>query len=126
MSRVSIVSGVANRPEPDGSFILEVTTPEGQTLEAVIQAENVPRFLRAMQESLIQGLALGEGNIDLPMLEVTDINLGHRERTTELMISTQQISTLDASVDAAHLDQIVGEGGRAAEPAMRVRRDRIH
>jgi hypothetical protein len=81
MSRVSIVSGVANRPEPDGSFILEVTTPEGQTLEAVIQAENVPRFLRAMQESLIQGLALGEGNIDLPMLEVTDINLGHRERT---------------------------------------------
>ena len=36
MSRVSIVSGVANRPEPDGSFILEVTTPEGQTLEAVI------------------------------------------------------------------------------------------
>lgn len=65
MAILAIVSGVANKPEPDGSFVMEITSPEGVS-EAVLPAENVALFLRAMQESLIQRYASVEGNISLP------------------------------------------------------------
>jgi len=40
MAILPIVSGVANKPEPDGSFVMEITSAEGVT-EAVLPAENV-------------------------------------------------------------------------------------
>jgi hypothetical protein len=92
MAILAIVSGVANKPEPDGSFVMEITSPKGVS-EAVLPAENVALFLRAMQESLIQRYASGEGNISLPEMEVTNINLAHREQTTALMVSTAEIAT---------------------------------
>src|SRR5262245_312985 len=94
MAILPIVSGVANKPEPDGSFVLEITSPEGVTEAGKpLPAENVALFLRAMQESLFQRYASGDGSISLPEMEVTDINLAHREKTTALMVSTAQIAT---------------------------------
>jgi len=87
------IIGVASKPEPDGSFVLEIATAEGQRIEASLASLNVPLFLRTMQKSLIEQYTSDARGVFLPEFDVTDISLGNLGTTTELVVSTNQVST---------------------------------
>ena len=93
MTTLPVVTGVSDKLEPNGSQVLKVTSHDA-IFEVEIRAAELPLFLETMQKSLICRVALGEGTVVLPELEVSDINLAHRGTATELLVSTAELGSL--------------------------------
>ena len=88
---LAVVTAVADRLEPDGSQVVAIVTPEGQTIEAEIPAKALARFFQVMQTSLIErALAPDAGSVDLPELGVTGLKLANQGPTAGILISTRQ------------------------------------
>jgi hypothetical protein len=88
-----IVTGISDQLEPNSSQVLQITSHDA-IFEVEIRAAELPLFLGTMQKSLICRVALSEGTVVLPTLEVSDINLAHRRTATELLLSTAEIGSL--------------------------------
>ena len=87
-----VVTGISDQLEPNGSQALQVTSYDA-IFEVEIRAAELPLFLETMQKSLICHVALSEGTIVLPTLEVSDINLAHRGTATDRAIFRQPLTS---------------------------------
>lgn len=83
--------GIKDNPEPDGSHMVKIMTPDGATHELRFDLVQVHHFLKVVQEGLLTNTLERGGTQKLPILTLSDVLLAHGHDSVQLLGSTDQI-----------------------------------
>jgi hypothetical protein len=109
MEKLAKVTGIAAKAERDGANVIEITQPNGETLEASIDLETAQTIVRILQPRLVAWADNAVRNLALPQLDVNDFDVAHAGHAAELMAHTDQLGVLVLRMKDATLKKCAHE-----------------
>jgi hypothetical protein len=100
MAIIARVTGVADRPEPNGEHVIQIDTSTG-LIEAAISPDIAVALVRLLQPAIVQRASALAQNVALPRLDVARFDIAHQGPQAQLMACTDQMGyvVLEASTD---------------------------
>jgi hypothetical protein len=100
------VTGIAAAGEPDGSYVIEITEPNGAKRRAMVPTEVTAPLARLLQIGILERASRSAQNMQLPMIVVGRVDVVHRGRESDLVFSTEQMGSVILQMSDAVLRQL--------------------
>ena len=100
------VTGIAAAGEPDGSYVIEITEPNGTKRRVKVPSEVAAPLARLLQIDIFERASRLAQNMELPMMVVHRVDVVHRRRQSDLVFSIEQMGSVILQMSDAVLRQL--------------------
>ena len=85
------VIGIYNRPETDGSHLVELELPDGSVVHGIIPLKAAHAIVSVLTPEIHVDAGRNAQTMDLPAAEICRLSVVHARPTAELLIGTKEI-----------------------------------
>jgi hypothetical protein len=94
MPEMAKITGIMNKPEADGSYIAELSMPDGSVTTASIPLGVAQALVSVLQPAILEDMKARAQTMKLPSVQVKGASIVRGKTTNELVVATDQTGNL--------------------------------